>query len=124
MNSLEIISLIFAVLVILKILLLWINPKWMTTIINKFSKWRNGMVGVILIFTAIVGYFVFANLTVVQVVPGILLGTFLMGMVFLIFPKNYVRMAKEVLKERKKLWVPFLLWIILAVWTLYHLFMV
>ena len=122
MNAVEIISLIVAVLVLLKLVVFIINPKWLGKIAEKMLKQSMVTTILILIFGIIVAYFVFTSLTIVQALPAIILGHMILALVIIQYPKIYKSFTKVMLKDRKKAWLVWAIWVVLAVCTLYVLF--
>ncbi len=122
MSAIEIIAVIVTISVLLKTVMFLVNPtplkRWAEVMMGKACL----MQGVMLAFIVIVGYFLLTNLTVVQVVASMVLGHFLMALLLLQYPKIYKKMIVEIFKEPRKMWLPFLIWIILAVWTLWVVF--
>ena len=122
MNALEIISLIFAISVVIKLVIFLINPKWMLKAVDLVGKQNKLVLGFTVLSTLVLGYFVLTSLTIIQVIPAIFLGMCLMGIILFQYPKLYVKLAKDVLKERNKFWWQWLIWLGLSGWIVYTLF--
>ncbi len=123
MTPLEILALIFAVAILGKALVYLISPKGLTGMADKLFKNTTLLTVIFLVLAVVVGYYVIAALGIVAVVATVLFAHLLIGILFAQFPKQYTGMAKEILKSKTKTWLLFLIWIALAVWTLYALFM-
>ncbi|MBT4539752.1 hypothetical protein HOC32_05680 [Candidatus Woesearchaeota archaeon] len=119
MNPMEIISLIIAIIVLLKLILFLVKPKMFSKMASVVSKKSKMLVWVILSMMIIVSYFVFTSFTVVQVLPMILLGYLILTLLMVQYPKVYKVFVKEIFKDTKKTWLVWLIWTILAVCTLY-----
>ncbi len=123
MNPMEIISLVVAVLVLLKLVVFLLKPEVLSEAGKNMSKNSKIMILPILILFVIVGYYVFSSLSIIQVFPAILLGHILLALLLFQYPKVYSLMIKEVFKDTSKSWLVWLIWTGLSVWTLYALFM-
>ena len=119
MNPMEIISLIIAIIVLLKLILFLVKPKMFSKMASVVSKKSKMLVWVILSMMIIVSYFVFTSFTVVQVLPMILLGYLILTLLMVQYPKVYKVFVKEIFKDTKKTWLVWLIWTILVVCTLY-----
>jgi hypothetical protein len=122
MNSMEIIALVLSIITLLKILLFLFNPKWLPRIVD-------GMYNYITFFTILISAFVLALGTylVLYMGPVMLMVASLFGMmtialVLLMYPKQYLKFAKVILNEKKRLIPVFVVWGVLAVLTLWKLF--
>ncbi len=117
--------LVFAILVIIKLLICSFNPKgWLN--LTK-GLYKNGIVLFIveLILAAILFYYLLMELSIVQIFATITLGALLTGMTFAIYSKESMSFAGKILKAKtllNKAWLPVLIWLALAIWTLVELF--
>jgi len=62
------------------------------------------------------------EITIVQIFVS---GIFMMMLVALLiaaYPKGYVKLSEEVLKDIKAAWYPMLVWLALAIWVVKELF--
>ena len=117
--------LVFAILVIIKILICSFDPKaWL-----KFAKgiYKNGIVLFIveLILAAILFYYLFMELSIIYIMAVIVLGALLTGMSFAIYNKDSMSFAGKILKGKtilNKAWLPILIWLALSIWVLVELF--
>ncbi len=123
-NAVEIIALVFAILVIVKLLVVSFSPgSWMGLAKSLYkAPWILFVVELIL--AAIVFYYLQMELTIVQIVGGITLGALLTGMTFAIYGKETIAWGMKLLNKGllKKAWLPILIWLAIAVWTLVELF--
>lgn len=125
LDALGIILLVFAILVIVKLLFVVFNPKaWL-----KFalSLYRNPAVLVVieLVLALLVLYYLLQSLTILQIMGGIVLGALLTGMSFAAYGPETIAWAKKIMSTKsvlKKAWIPALIWLILIIWTLKELF--
>ena len=129
MNALEIIALITALVVLLKLTMLtfWSDKllKFSDKYIKKIEKYQKVAMAKFLILALIVGYFVFASgLTIVQVMSVVALTTLLVGFTFVSYPKMATNMMKTIPKTNiiRHGCLAMLIYAILALWTLYYLF--
>ena len=122
MNPMEIISLVIAILVLVKLLVFIIKPKLLSDMGTKMSKNNKVVKLTILAAMVIVGYYVFSSLSVIQVLPAILLGHMVLAFSFFQYPKLYNSYMKEIFKDTSKTWLIWLIWAGLSLWVLYTLF--
>ena len=82
------------------------------------------LIAVELVLAIIVLYFLLQELTIVQIMGAIVFGALLAGVCFAVYAKEMVPMAMKVFRAGafKKSWMPMLIWVILAVWTLIKIF--
>ena len=126
MTPIEILATIFAIFVLVKLLIIAINPKlWMKVAEAILSNYIL-TTAVYLILAVIVGYYIFASLNIVQVAAAMLLTSVLMGLGVVPYSKTMLKVAKEMLGTRsdvfRKAWLAILIWLAIAVWVLYTVF--
>ncbi len=122
MNALEIISLIAAVAVLLKLLVFLVKPKFLKDWGNAIAKKGTFMLWYVIILLVVIAYFVFSAFTITQALPVILLGYMLLALMLVQYPKVYQLFVKEVFKDTGKTWLIWAIWTVLSVWALYVLF--
>jgi hypothetical protein len=122
MNAVEIIALIFAIIVLIKIPLLFIvDTKKMMKLAKAMFKKPVYMSLVFVVFLGVIGYFLLQQMTIVQITAAALFGMILYGMILIQFPE-FMKYAEKILKNMKRSWFPILLMLILAIWVLIELF--
>jgi hypothetical protein len=123
-GAIEIIALIFAILVIVKLVVVSFSPKSWLNFAKKLYSAGTILFIVELILAAVVFYYLFQVLTLVQIVAAITLGALLTGMSFALYGKETLAWGTKLLNKGllKKAWLPILIWLALAVWTLIELF--
>ncbi len=120
MTSIEVLATIFAVLVLVKMAFIRTNPKaWMS-----FAQpiLRNSVVAlsVYLVLAAVVGYFIFSSMTIVQVGAVMLFTSLLMGMGLAPYSQVILKVGEEMLTEGVgKAWLSMLIWSCISLWVLY-----
>jgi len=124
MSSTEVMAVILAVLVAVKLLVVIIKPKlWLDYVAKKF--WGNVNVAVIiLVFSAAVTlYFLLRELSIIQIFAAMLFASLLMGIGFARYSKDLLSIAeKRYIKEKrvwKDNWLSIIIWIILVLWVFY-----
>ncbi len=123
MAPIEILAIIFAVFVIVKLIVVTVKP-------GLWMKWANGMLKNELLITliyfvlaVIIGYYIFAELTVVQVAAVTLWVSMLIGIGFVPYSKILLKTSDELLSVGiSKAWLSMLIWAGLAIWVLYAVF--
>ncbi|MBU1129006.1 MAG: hypothetical protein KJ949_00040 [Nanoarchaeota archaeon] len=124
MNAVEILALIFAIAVILKMAVILISRKSF----GKFAKSiysKPALLFVIeLVLGVIVFYYLLQTLSIVTIMACVLLGALLTGMSFAFFTKELSPMISKIMKANvlKKIWFLMLIWLALAIWVLIALF--
>jgi hypothetical protein len=116
---------VFAVLALVKLIIVSFNPKTWLNIVKPLYKSHVILFIVELILAAILFYYLLMSLTIVQIFGGIVLGALLTGMTFAIYGKETIAWAEKLLKGKtilKKAWLPLLIWLALTVWVLLALF--
>jgi len=124
LGALEIIALIFAVGVIIKLLIVSFSAKsWLGFVKGLYSKPMLLML-VELVLAIIVFYYLIQAMTLVQIIGGVLLGALLTGMTLAVYSKELMPAVMKMLKNGflKKAWLPVLVWLVLAIWTLKEIF--
>ncbi len=120
MTSIEVLATIFAVLVLVKMAFIRTNPKaWM-----NFAQpiLRNSVVAplVYLVLAAVVGYFIFSSMTIVQVGAVMLFTSLLMGVGLAPYSQVILKVGEEMLTEGVgKAWLSMLIWTGISLWVLY-----
>ncbi len=123
MTSIEILATIFAVIVIVKLAVFTAKP-------GLWMKWAKGMLKNELLITliyfvlaVIIGYYIFAELTVVQVAAVTLWVSMLIGIGFVPYSRILLKTSDELLSVGiSKAWLAMLIWAVLAIWVLYVVF--
>ena len=120
MTSIEVLATIFAVLVLVKLAFIRTNPKaWM-----NFAQpiLRNSVVALLiyLVLAAVVGYFIFSSMTIVQVGAVMLFTSLLMGVGLAPYSQVILKVGEEMLTEGVgKAWLSMLIWSCISLWVLY-----
>jgi uncharacterized protein YjeT (DUF2065 family) len=125
MNSLETIAFIFVLAGLIKILFLLIFPKSWKNFVRNLYKKPNLLLGIELVLTVIIFYYLIQYLTIIQIIGGVVLGALLTGMTFAVYGKEIMPLFTKIFTKRdlfKKAWLPILLWLILIIWVLKFLF--
>jgi len=123
MAPIEILATFFAVFVIVKLVVVTVKP-------GLWMKWAKGILKnellitlIYFVFAVIVGYYIFAELTVVQVAAVTLWVSMLIGIGFIPYSKILLKTSDELLSVGiSTTWLSMLIWAVLAVWVLYAVF--
>ena len=125
MTPIEIIALIFALAVLIKLIVVIFSPKKWMKFAESWLKMGTGLMIIYLIAAIVIGYFLLQSLTIVQIAAAMLFTAMLMGVGVMMYPGPVLKLGKEILNKKnvvKKNWLSLLIWIILAIWVLYALF--
>ncbi len=120
MTSIEVLATIFAVLVLVKLVFIRTNLKaWM-----NFAQTilRNSVAALLvyLVLAAVVGYFIFSSMTIVQVGAVMLFTSLLMGVGLAPYSQVILKVGEEMLTEGMgKAWLSMLIWLCISLWVLY-----
>ncbi len=123
MGAIEIFAWIFAVAVLIKLSVVLVNPKlWLSKVAEPALKNVKVLKMVYLVLTLVVGYFLFQSMTVVQVSAVFLFVSGILGLSMLPYHKHLLKAAKDIKKNGiKDAWLPIVLFLALALWTVYAL---
>ena len=123
MPAIEILAIIFAVIVIIKIIFLIIKPQLGIQLANKLL-FKNTLICSIIyvILIIIVGFFIFTNIPIAQVSAVLLFSFTLLGLALIPYCKSMIDSMAQTLQSRKdvlkKMWLPILIYLIIAIYTL------
>ena len=120
MDSLEVLAVIFAVMVLVKFAALLVSPvSWMNTA-GAMLQYPRACTWVYAVLAAVVGYYVFTRMDIVEVVSAMLLTSLLMGVALGPYSRTILRLGKEIAGEGfGRLWPSMAIWVVIAVWALY-----
>ncbi len=123
-NVIEWFVIAFSILAIVKLLFVVFNPKaWFKVVKSLYSK-GNLLFLVELILAFVLFYYLSMQISIVQIVAGLVLGALLTGMSFAVFSKDTIAWGDKILKTKNilsKVWIPALLWLALSIWALSQL---
>ena len=119
----ETIAVIFAVIILVKVVtLMATKPK---KIISFAAKMLQNQLYINVGFLAIIvvlGWLLLKELTIAQIMAASLFGIFVYALALVQYPKELDRVYKVILKNQKKMWLSWVIWIVLAVWVLIAVF--
>jgi len=125
-SAIEIIAVIFAIFILLKVSIILINPHGWSRLADAILSNKIITTTAYLLIAVIVGYFIFRNFSIVQVAAIMLFSSILIGLGLLPFSEIFLTIRDEMLESRwyilRKTWFTLLIWITIAVWTLYEVF--
>lgn len=123
MTAIEILATIFAVAVLLKLLILTVNPKLWMNIAGTFLGRPVWTTIIYLILTVIVGYFVLTRVSIVDAAAVMLLTSLLIGVGAAPYSSTILKWREEMLSiGLRRAWLGMVVWAALAAWVLYALF--
>jgi len=124
MTPIEIIATIFAVIVLVKMVFLYYNPKPLFKLGRYLMKNNDTAKWVYLIGVLIVGKFLIDAMSIVEIAAVLLFASGLYGVTLMSYGKVIKNMHKEIEKNHffQKAWAPVIIYIVIAVWTLWTLF--
>jgi len=125
MTPIEIIALIVAILIAIKIVIILVKPKaWVDSVVKKV--WVNPLViGITcLILAAIVLYYLIqGGMTIIQIFAVMGFVALLGGLGVAVYASEVIGFAEKLLKQGivKKSWLQLIIWIALTIWALKEL---
>ena len=126
MTPVEILALIFAVLVLVKVLLVMFNPQLRIRIAENLLQQSTLLMFIYTLGAALAGYYLLMDLTFVQIAAVMLFTTLLIGMASIPFGKELIHLVRQVMKNRveylQKSYFTLILWMCIAIYILYSLF--
>ncbi len=123
MTALEIIATIFAIFVLVKMVVVLIDPQiWMKKVAEPLLGNPRLTTAVYAVLAIVVGYYVFASLHIVDVAAVMLFTALVMGVGMMPYSKALLRIAEEMSATRSDLlrnaWLPIVIWTVIALWVL------
>ncbi|MEE8493037.1 MAG: hypothetical protein V3S25_03250 [Nitrospirales bacterium] len=123
MTALEIIATIFALFVLVKMVVVLIDPQiWMKKVAEPLLGNPRLATTVYGVLAIVVGYYVFASLHIVDVAAVMLFTALVMGVGMMPYSKALLRIAEEMSATRSELlrnaWLPIVIWTVIALWVL------
>tara|TARA_Y100000310_G_scaffold345665_1_gene467952 strand:- start:12650 stop:13036 length:387 start_codon:yes stop_codon:yes gene_type:complete len=125
LTPLEIIALIFAVIILLKILLISTKSESLRNLgLRRLNKdlWQNIWTYISIIGAIIIFYFLLQEINIIQLAGAVLGTSLVMGIIFLAFPRQSKEITEEVFKNPGKLWFFYLIYVLFSLLILYVLF--
>lgn len=126
MSEITILATVFALFILLKISIVLINPSGWFKVADTIL--RNTIITTIvyLFLAVIVGYYILRNFSIVQVAAVMLFSSILIGLGMIPFSKTLLTIRDDMLRSRsdilRKTWFTLLIWVAIALWTLYEVF--
>ena len=124
MTPIEILAIIFAVLILVKLLFVLIKPGAWMSFVGFLYKNSVVITIVYIMLAALVGYYLFVSngMNIVQVAAAGVFISLLMGIGFAPFSQKLIAMQNGIMQERGKAWLAMLIWAAIAIWTLWVVF--
>ena len=123
MTPVEIIALIFALAVLVKMVFFFVvGPKKWLNFADKMFKKTVLLNSVILLIAVVLLAFLLQEVNIIQIWVAALFGMCLMALVFVNYHKGYLEIIKEIFKDRAKSWLIWAIFALLSIWVLYALF--
>lgn len=122
-TPMQIITLVLAVLVLLKILVMMAKPKFLLNLSEKLMGNKALFTLIALILAAITGYVVLKNVDIVTVGAVMAFTASLMALSWAPHSKALADMREKMTESAlRKSWLSVVIWAVLSVWMLYALF--
>jgi len=77
---------------------------------------------VFVVIIGVVGYYLLQEISVVQLWVGVFLGAMIYGLALVQYPKAIMKFWKEAMSDKTKMWLPFAIYVGLAVWVLVKIY--
>jgi hypothetical protein len=124
MTPIEIFALLFSAAVLIKILILIVNPgRWFKLVKKVYSYPLLIELGCI-VLAGIVLHYLLQSLTFIQIGAVMLFTGLLGGITASSYSKEILSLAKKIMSKKKikKAWLSIIIWVVLAGWILWILF--
>ena len=123
MTALEIIATIFAIFVLVKMVVVLIDPQiWMKKVAEPLLGNPRLATTVYGVLAIVVGYYVLTRLYIVDVAAVMLFTALVMGVGMMPYSKALLKIAEEMSATRADLlrnaWLPIVIWTVIALWVL------
>jgi len=124
-TPIEIIAVLFSLLVIIKLIVISINPKaWMDQVAKPIYKNPVTSGTIMAVLAVVFFYYLLAELTVTQIYAAIAFMAMLTGVSFCHYSKEMLPWADKVIKKpfSGTMWLLILVWLVISVWVLLEVF--
>ena len=121
LTSIEWIAAIFASVAILKFIILQTNPKSLMRL-SKTMLSSNVSYLALFAFLGLFWLWIDAGYSIIEFMAAAFIYHALISHFLLLYPKEMKRFSVTVLKDQKKIWPAWIIFIVLSVWTLKTLF--
>jgi hypothetical protein len=117
--------LVFSILAIVKLITVSFSPRSWLNVVKPLYKAHIILFIIEIVLAAALLYYLLMDLTIIQIMGGIVLGALLTGMTFAVYGKETLEWGKKLLREKtllRRAWLPILIWLALVIWVLIELF--
>jgi hypothetical protein len=123
MSALEIIATVFALLIVVKIAVVLVNPQlWMQKVAEPLLGNPRVATAVYGILAIVVGYYVFTSLDIIDIAAVMAFGALVGGLGMIPYAQPLMRIAQEISATPanllRKAWLPIVIWVVIALWVL------
>lgn len=119
MTSLEILALIFALFILIKLIVVAFNPKKWISLSKKILSNKAPVYIIYVILTIIVGYIVLSTVPAAEVGAVTLFISLLVALYFLPYAKKLMVFSEDLMAGIiKKAFLPIIIWLALAIWII------
>ncbi|MDO8538485.1 MAG: hypothetical protein Q7S21_06375 [archaeon] len=126
MTPIELLALVFSVLVLVKLIVALVKPKARINVAKKVYSNPMLISIVFLVLALICGYFIFAELSVVQVAAVMLFTSLLIGLTYAPYSQAMIKVFEEIPLNGKQLfkknWISIIIFVAISLWVIYLLF--
>lgn len=127
LTPIETIAAVFAVLGVVKLVVLLINKRaWIKNVAVPLYGNPAGASVVFVILAIFLFYYILQELSIVQIFAVMALTGILMGLGFLLYSNEMIAFARKIYKKKFSgwLWLYIIIWLLLSIWVLYEIFLV
>ncbi len=127
-TALEVIALIFAVISLIKIIVILVNKiGWYNNVVKPV--YTNSVISrmIIALLAVVVFYYLAQELSIIQIFSVVAFTGLLMALSFLSFSKEVLSFAENIYKKKSfnlGIWIQIIIWLALISWLFYELFVV
>lgn len=126
MTPVEILALLLAVFVLVKIIICLIDPTHWMKFADSVVKKSSLLMLVYVVLAAIVGYYLFQTVSIIDAAAVMFFMSFVVMVSFIPFADRFMGLAKDAMANRnmmlQKCWLPIIFWVVFCILVLWKLF--
>jgi|GEM_PF-1432692 len=122
LTPVELIAAVFAFGILFNILLiLFADDDLLVRFIDRFYPNKIMMSALLIVIISIMGFYLLSELSIAQIFAAAILGMYIYGLVLVQYPDELIAFSKNVVKNKQKAVLPWIIFAVLAFWVLYTL---
>jgi len=125
LNSIEVIAVLFALFVLIKMIFLVVKKKaWFNAMVKPSIKNSKGIGLVFLVLVAVLFYYLIQSLSIVEIFAVLAFSCFLIFLSLFSYSEDLFKFADKIYSKKFNgwMWLQILIWFVLSVWVLWVVF--